>query len=179
MILVCRTCGMRFSAEKAEEEAIIHQFYALKDELPQVISIRILSYLKLFRPAPKKLAWPKALQILSELRDEINKPYVKWENRAARPCSPMVWATAMERITDRPPASLPLKSHGYLRSIVYQVADELDRATEVRHNKAERNGSAGREFVPPGEASQIPIRQRTPEEFARFREQVKKVGKEI
>jgi len=40
-----------------------------------------------------------------------------------------------------PPKRLPVKSHGYLRSVAYEIADEMDRKREVKKNKDERRTS--------------------------------------
>ena len=172
----CRTCGAIASAEILEKEALMFQFYKVKDELPHVISIRCLSYISLFRPAPRRLLWAKALRLIGELQGEISKPYIQWEGKPARPNSPAAWAQAMERITERPPKSLPLKSHGYLRSIAYEIADEMDRSVEVRQNKAERSGHFQQQGAV--EHRDAP-RQPTPEDFARMRKMIKGVGKEL
>jgi hypothetical protein len=51
---------------------------------------------------------------------------------------------AMERMIEHPPKRLPLKSHGYLRSVAYEIADEADRKVEVKKNQKERKGNPHR-----------------------------------
>jgi hypothetical protein len=47
----------------------------------------------------------------------------------------------MERMIEHPPKRLPLKTHGYLRSVAYEICDDLDKQREVKKNKAERAGN--------------------------------------
>jgi primase-polymerase (primpol)-like protein len=64
--------------------------------------------------------------------------------KTARRIDSSIWGAAMERMIERPPRRLPIDSHGYLTSIAYDMADEMDREREIRHNRAERNGSLKR-----------------------------------
>ena len=61
--------------------------------------------------------------------------------KSDRPNSSIAWSRALEQVIQRPPRRLPLETHGYLRRIAYDIADEMDRAAEVKHNLAERDGS--------------------------------------
>lgn len=119
--------------------------------LPREVSVRCLQYLALFRPGTRALSWSRALKLTAELKDLVEAPYVQWKQNPARPNSAYAWGQAMERVVSRPPARLPLQSHGYLRSIAYEVANELDKAAEVKNNKAERRGDhrAARENTEP------------------------------
>ena len=67
-----------------------------------------------------------------ELTALLETREIKWKNKAPRPNSARAWALAMERVIENPPRSLPLKSHGYLRAIAYEMADEIDREKELR-----------------------------------------------
>ena len=141
MRLICPSCGACHSAESWQNDPLARQCLLMIGELPHAVSIRCSSYLSLFRPsATRCLSWPKVLRVLSELRDQINQPYIQWEGKVARPNSAMAWAQAMERITDRPPKSLPLKSHGYLRSIAYEIADEMDKKMEYGEGRKTAEG---------------------------------------
>ncbi len=63
---------------------------------------------------------------------------ISWEKQVARPNSAHAWGLAMERMIEKPPKGLPLKSHGYLRAIAYDIADEMDKQREVKKNRDER-----------------------------------------
>lgn len=111
-------------------------------ELPWEVSRRSLHYIAMFRRrSGRGLQWGKALRLLGELQDLVKTNYVQWKNQPARPCSSGTWGLAMERMIEHPPKRLPLESHGYLRSVAYEIADELDRQHEKRIIEAEHSGN--------------------------------------
>ncbi|MBW2607714.1 MAG: hypothetical protein JRD05_08775 [Deltaproteobacteria bacterium] len=67
--------------------------------------------------------------------------HIQWDKKVARPNSAYAWGMAMERMIENPPRRLPLKSHGYLRSVAYEIADDMDRKKEVKNNQEERKGN--------------------------------------
>jgi hypothetical protein len=110
-------------------------------ELPESVSRRAIAYLALFRPmGGKGLRWSTVLKHLAELDRQVREPFVQWEQRPARPNESRFWGQTMERLIECPPKKLPLKSHGYLRAMVYEVADEADRSAEKVRNQAEAGG---------------------------------------
>lgn len=170
--MICPSCGAMHSAEAWANDPQARQCLKLTGELPHAVSIRCAGYLALFRPsATRGLAWAKALRLLSEVQDEINKPYIQWEGRVARPNSATAWAQAMERIIERPPKSLPLKSHGYLRSIAYEIADELDKAQEFRKRDPEKAPV----FVGADMAATAVVYPETPERLSLTRDQMRAI----
>jgi hypothetical protein len=169
------------SLEAWENDPQARQCLKLIGELPYDVSSNCLPYMAMFRSgSARALAWTKALRLLSEFREIVSQPYVQWDGRPARPSSPRVWAQALERIADSPPKNLPLKSHGYLRSIAYQIADEIDRKAETRRNQAEKTGTcAARSGDDIQSFTAEERRRRSPEEYAVMRQLMKTIGKEI
>jgi hypothetical protein len=111
-------------------------------QLPESVSKKSLAYLALFRPGRGRgLIWSKALRLLSELSDRVRDPFIQWDGKPARPNSPEAWAEAMERVIVHPPPRLPLKSHGYLQAIAYEVADAMDQRAEVFRHRQEASGA--------------------------------------
>lgn len=175
MRLICPSCGALHSAEAWTNDAEARQCLLIVAEMHADVARRALPYLALFRPGGGRgLKWDKALRLLSELRAMIGEPHIQWDRQPARPGSAAVWAQALEQIVQRPPARLPLTSHGYLRRIAYDVANETDRAAEVRRNAAERSGRALERPAAPEEKWQP-----SPDDFARLRNAVKGIGKEL
>ncbi|MBE9547668.1 MAG: hypothetical protein IMF10_09295 [Proteobacteria bacterium] len=169
MKLVCPSCGAVHSAEAWQNDPVARQCLKLAGEMPHAVASRCFAYLALFRPArehppsspfkggtpplvpprggdsggcQRSLQWKKVLRLLSELKELVTLPHVQWGKAVARPNSAHAWGTAMERMIEHPPKRLPLKSHGYLRSVAYEIADEMDKQREVKKNKAERTGQA-------------------------------------
>jgi hypothetical protein len=112
--------------------------------MPHDIGSRCFAYLSLFRSPGRSLQWKKVLRLIVELRELTTLPYIQWEKRVARPNSAQAWGMAMERMIECPPKRLPLKTHGYLRSVAYEIADETDRGREVKKNQNERTGNPHR-----------------------------------
>ena len=144
MRLVCPSCGGVYSAEAWLNDPIARQCLRLVCELPHAVSSRCFAYLSLFRPPGRSLQWKKVLRLLAELRELATLPYIQWGKKVARPNSAHAWGLAMERMIEHPPKRLPLKSHGYLRSVAYEIADEMDRKKETARNKDEREGKIRR-----------------------------------
>jgi len=140
------------SLEGWQGNADARQFARINNELPWSVSRHSLLYLALFRPLSNSgcgrgLIWPKSLRLICELKQLTDQSHISWKNKPARPIDAVIWGMAMERIIENPPRKLPLTSHGYLTSIAYDLADEADRAREVRHNQAERDGSLRNEMA--------------------------------
>ena len=142
MKLTCPACGAIASMEAWAADADARQCLRAVAELPRPVAIRVLPYLALFRPASGRgLAWSRALRLLSDLRDEISAPTIQWQRQVARPNTSAARGDALERVAANPPRRLPLKSHGYLKAIAYEIADDLDRGAEKQRNAAERSGN--------------------------------------
>jgi len=141
MKLTCPSCGGIHSAEAWANDAQARQALKLVGELPGDISRRAMAYVALFRPlSGRGLSWAKALRLLGELEGLISMPHIHWKQQPARPNTATAWAQAMERVIERPPARLPLTSHGYLQSIAYEVANDRDRSKERSNITAEQSG---------------------------------------
>ena len=141
MKLVCPSCGAVHSAEAWQNDPVARQCLKLAGEMPHAVASRCFAYLSLFRPPGRSLQWKKVLRLLSELKEWATLPDIQWVKKVARPNSVRAWGLGLEKIIECPPKRLPLKSHGYLRAIVYDIADEMDRQAEVKRNKAERTGN--------------------------------------
>ena len=151
MKLICPSCGAIHSAEGWQNDADARQCMQTISTLPGGVSDRCLNYLALFRPASGRgLRWKTANKLLAELAGMAKTGHIQSGHSPARPAPPKIWAAALTKITENPPRSLPLKSHGYLKTIVYDLADAQDRETEKKKNQAERNGTWKRPSVEMG-----------------------------
>lgn len=140
MKLICPSCGAVHSAEGWSNDPVARQCLKLASEMPHSVGSRCFAYLALFRPPGRSLRWKKVLRLLSELKELATLLHIQWKGQVARPNSASAWGGGMERVIENPPKRLPLKSHGYLRAVAYEIADEMDRQAEVKKNQAERTG---------------------------------------
>jgi hypothetical protein len=179
MRLICPSCGAIHSAEAWVNDADARQCLLIVAELPAEVGRRALPYLAMFRPSGsgRALTWSKALRLLAELKQVVSESFIYWDRCPERPNSAGAWAGALEQIVQRPPKQLPLTSHGYLRKIAYDIADQADKAAEVRRNKAERCG------IPAGEPSADRTEEKpwfpSPEDIAKQKALLSKIGRKI
>ena len=144
MKLICPSCGATHSACAWLNDPLARQSLVLAGSMQYDVSSRCFAYLSLFRAPGRSLQWRTILKLLAELQELVSEPEIRWKKQAARMNSPQMWGIALDRLIENPPARLPLKSHGYLTSIAYEVANDFDRQNEVKRNQAERNGTLHR-----------------------------------
>ncbi len=119
-------------------DAHVRESVTLIAGLPPGVAGKTLGYLALFRASKDRgLGWARAKRLLVELAALVGKSHVQRDRNVARPNAARFWAEGMQVICDRPPGKLPLKTHGYLTSIVYDLANEADRAAEKEHIRTE------------------------------------------
>lgn len=158
MKLTCPGCGVFGSIEAFVSDAIARQCMRLILEMPVECGKQILPYLALFRPATGRgLAWDRAHRLVKELAGKIAAGHIQIERKPARPITPRMWGEALERIIAQPPQRLPLKTHGYLAAIAYDIADDIDRKAEVERNKLERSGLVSRDRGPAAGEDSEPV----------------------
>lgn len=111
-------------------------------QLPPAVQGHYLRYFSLFRPASgRAIQTQKAIRLTQELADLVKLGYVSQQGKVDRPCHPIIWAQAMERMIEQIHSlTLPMKSHGYLKSIAWGLADKADAANEKQINVAEKHG---------------------------------------
>lgn len=144
MRLICPSCGAIASAEAWMNDAIIRNFFETAMKLPAPVQIRTLHYLGLFRKKGKALPWRRALTLAKSLRDLTGQDTVRWESGEMRPATPDLWGRAMEATIASNPQGL--KNHNYLRSVAYDLAEELaakaekDREATLKKRTRETEG---------------------------------------
>lgn len=141
----------------------------------------VLGYLGLFKPPKTALRLQRAAKIAQEVAGLVATGDVCKDERTGvrRPAGPAVWAAGIEQmLAQRSAISLPLDSHGYLRAVVYGLADKQDAATERRREDDARSGkhlarSAGTVSIHPSPNEETPLQRQLAwidqmEEFEQF-----------
>jgi len=110
-----------------------------------------LRYVGLFAPAKQVMRMDRVATLLEELGKLIATGRVEHKGRSwVAPVD--YWIAGMEDMLDRRDTlSLPLKSHGYLKTIVANYGDRSEAQAE-RHKEAQLRGD-----TPVGNASPVPI----------------------
>lgn len=130
----CPACGATFSVDVwlANHEARL--FVIAMAKTPPDITSRIPGYLGMFRRPGGSVGWAKALKILQDLIDLVAPGQVDVKG-GMRPSPPGMWAKGIDQlISQKAKIDLPLTSHGYLLSIVREMADKEDAANERRRD---------------------------------------------
>lgn len=136
--ILCPFCGQTSSPDEwsGEDKTLLRA--ALR--MPAIMADDCIKYLAMFRPLKSRLSKAKGIKLLEEMQQLVTSPHVQWKTMPARPNRPDFWAAALKQLFDRK-LQLPLSSHGYLRSIAYDLADKEDRENEYRRNRSERDGT--------------------------------------
>jgi hypothetical protein len=103
----------------------------------------LLSYLGLFKPVKQGLRLARAVKLAQEVADLVTMGTVCKDERSSirRPATPSHWAAGMDTmLTQRSSLVLPLESHGYLRAVVYGLADKFDAQQERQRETEARTG---------------------------------------
>ncbi len=102
----------------------------------------VVGYLRLFKPAKTALRTVRAVKIVQELDALVRVGSVCQDERGGvrRPTAAATWAAGIEQILAAPPTGLPLTGHGYLRKIVFGLADQADARAERAQHESMRAG---------------------------------------
>ncbi len=141
MRLICPSCGATHSIEALQNDADARECIAIAAKLGREIAGRVFAYLALFRPRKSALRWARAKKLLMEIEALAAKPRISHDRKPARANTARAWGEGLDKIIARPPRTLPLKNHNYLLAIIYEIADEEDKATEKRHIEREKSGA--------------------------------------
>ncbi len=132
-------------------------------KLPASVQGCFLAYFSLFRPSSGcAVSLKKATRLTLELADLVNRGFVKRKASIDRSCPPRLWAIAMEQMIERAATlTLPLKTHGYLKTIAYDLASKEDSGQEQHNRSSEARGqSPVREKLPDAEKTRRALNAR-------------------
>lgn len=139
----CPCCGAEFPWEAGLVEGDAKRLGAVLGDMDPALASAAMSYLRLFKPPKSALRLPRATKLLQELVDLVKPGTACRDERMGirRSASNSHWIAGIEQMlaqTDR--LTLPLSSHGYLRQVVFALADAEDAAAERRREDDRRNG---------------------------------------
>lgn len=139
----CVICGYRAPLSSFISAAGNGELLPEYIKLPQVVQHPFYRYLALFRPKSGcACSDSKIIRLTREMVALVQTGYVAQQGKVDRPCPPALWAQGMERMMEQAATlSLPMKNHNYLRSIVWQLADQADARQEHAQRTAETDGS--------------------------------------
>lgn len=143
MRATCPECGAQahISAMFVEEDG--KRLALIAADLGPELGRALLGYLGLFKPAKHSLRLARAVKLAQEVVELVNVGSVSKDDRGSvrRPASATHWAAGIETmLTQRSSLSLPLESHGYLRAVVFGLAEKADAFQERRRESEAKTG---------------------------------------
>lgn len=136
----CPYCGKAIDIIQGMELAAGNEWTALIQSIPTSMIGALLRYLELFKPPKHALRWSRRLALTEELMPMIKSGTVK-RNGVEYAMPMQAWEGEMMKLVSNKPASLvlPLKSNGYLLSIMVGRVEKNLAADEARRIEAQRN----------------------------------------
>jgi hypothetical protein len=150
----CPRCAYKAPILCFYQEAKDGRILAAYAKLPGQVQVHYFGYLSLFRPASgTAMQSAKAARLTLELADEVAKGFISRQGQVDRSAAPRIWGMAMEQMMERSGSlTLPVKTHGYLKTIVYDIANKENAGQEQTTRSAEARGqSPVRETMPSAE----------------------------
>lgn len=154
MQVCCPVCCTDFPIEAALLEGDGKRLAAVLAELEPAVGRALIAYLRLFKPPKTNLRMARAAKLAREVADLVAAGEVSRDERTGvrRPASPGMWAAGMEQMAQqRDRLTLPLDTHGYLRAVVFGLADQADAAAERQREDQARRGVVRRGPAGPAE----------------------------
>ncbi len=141
----CPYCGTSIDIIQGMELAAGNEWTELIQSIPPSMIGALLRYLELFKPKIQSLRWSRRLALTQELMPMIKSgTVVRGGITHAMPMQ--AWEGEMMKLVSNKPAALvlPLKSNGYLLSIMVGRVEKQLAATEAKAIEAQRNrGQSG------------------------------------
>ncbi|MDO9053815.1 MAG: hypothetical protein Q8K43_10475 [Sulfurimicrobium sp.] len=133
MKLSCPGCGAIFSLDALLGNEGAREAVMAAMQLPAPLGWHMIRYIALFRPAQRQLSLDRVANLINELLPMITAARIE---RNGRTCSAPqdYWRMAMDdMLAKRDTLTLPLKSHGYLLTIIEGYGLKADQRREQQH----------------------------------------------
>lgn len=136
----CPYCGKAIDIIQGMELAAGNEWTALIQSVPPSMIGALLRYLDLFKPPKQALRWSRRLALTEELMPMIKSGQLE-RNGIVYAMPAQVWEGAMLNLVSNRPAGLvlPLKSNGYLLSIMVGKVEKNLAYAETKQIEAQRN----------------------------------------
>lgn len=143
MQVCCPCCNVVFPIEAGFSDADGKRLATILADIDPTLGRALIGYLRLFKPPKSALRMSRAAVIAREVADLVAVGSVCRDERGGlrRPASTAVWAQGIEQMQQqRDRLTLPLDGHGYLRAVVFGIADQADASAERSREVSLRRG---------------------------------------
>lgn len=141
--MTCPCCGSEFPWEAGLVEGDAKRLGAVLAGIEPPVARAAMAYLRLFKPAKTALRLTRATKLLQEIEALIREGTVCRDERSGvrRPAPAGLWVAGIEQmLAQAERLTLPLTGHGYLREVVFGLADKADALAERQREQALREG---------------------------------------
>jgi len=135
----CPACGAVFSLDTLLGNDGAREAVMAALAMPAPLGKLMVQYLGLFRPAKRQLSFDRVANLLNELLPMIAEAKIERDGRIwSAPQD--YWKQALEEmLAKRDKLTLPLKSHGYLLTIIEGYSNKAE-ARQESQNEARKGG---------------------------------------
>lgn len=133
--IVCPHCRREYSIQEGRNDADWYELNKLIFDLPDVVQSPLWRYLELFKNK-NKMTSTKLLALVKKIHPMIKAGQISWK-KISYVVPPKTFAAAMSLLAETPPDTLdlPLKSHGYLLSMLAKQKNKSDAKTEIEQEQ--------------------------------------------
>jgi hypothetical protein len=130
--LTCQACGAIISLDAALCHEGAREAVQIALQLPAPLGKVLVQYIALFRPEKRQLSMDRVSGLLGELLPMIEAGKIE-RNGKIFAAPQTYWQQALEdMLAKRDQLTLPLRSHGYLLTIIAGYADKAEAKAEQR-----------------------------------------------
>lgn len=141
MRLSCPCCGANMSLDALIGTEAARESVLLALQLPAPLGKLLVQYLGLFRPVHRILSFDRVANLLGELLPMVGEGKIE-RNGKIYAAPQNYWHLALEEmLAKRDTLTLPLKSHGYLLTIIAGFADKAEAKQEAQAEERKRSGA--------------------------------------
>jgi hypothetical protein len=138
--LTCPVCGTELGLDHLFVDADNRAAVARLIEVALPLGGRLLQYTRLFAPPKTRLTQRKQVRIILQLLPDLERSAITHHKRHwAMPMA--TWAQGIDQmlnLRDAGKLDLPMKSHGYLYTILASMADKVEAGAEAQAEAAKR-----------------------------------------
>ena len=146
MKLKCPACGASASLDILLSHDGAREAVMLALRLPAPMGKKLVQYLALFRPVKRDLSFDRLARLLEELLPDIERAQVDHDGHTW-PAPQTYWQQAIDTVLaarDAGRLTLPLKSHGYLYSVLAGLASSAEGRAEQQQEQRRQRGDGWR-----------------------------------
>jgi hypothetical protein len=143
MELVCPDCGCHGSIATFATHSDADAVAQLLGAMPPDVAAAMQRYVRLFAPPKHDMTWRRARKVLEQIAPLIAAQRVTANGRDW-PAPHTSWIAAVNGMLDSKTVQLPLKSNGYIVSILVSSADKTEAQAERAGEEARRTGAAAK-----------------------------------